>query len=193
MLIPLRTLLKNKWVDIILIMMLVCIYFEVTLPRLFKLESVFYFMTFFISGFAIQEHYNNIKKWSMKFWYVPMGLFLILNVFFAKWLFLETPFVYRFLLPYTGSWALMTIAFLMSNLNPSKKILRFVNYCGVYSLQFYLFTFAYPFIRIVVVKTLHINSPQFIIPLVFVLQLVFIVIIVEISRRIKWLKVPCGY
>jgi len=174
-------------------MMLVYIYFEVTMPKLFKLEAVFYYMTFFIFGFAVHEYYNSIKKWSLKFWYGPLGLFLVLNAVFAKWLFNEAPYLYRFLLPFTGSWALMTIAFLMSTLNPTKKILRFINYCGVYSLQFYLFTFAYPFIRIVVVKTLHVTSPQHIIPSVFVLQLIFIVIIVEITRRIKWLKVPCGY
>lgn len=43
------------------------------------------------------------------------------------------------------------------------------------------------------VSVLHVSNPVIIVLSVFVLQLIAITIIVEITRRIKWLKIPCGY
>ena len=70
---------------------------------------------------------------------------------------------------------------------------KYIAYCGKYSLQFYLFTFCYPIIRWGIVSVMHITNPVVILLSVFILQLITITIIVEISRRIRFLKIPCGY
>ena len=163
------------------------------MPKVFKLDSVVYYMVFFVSGVMFGNIFECVKDKSMRYWYVPLTIFIMLNVLLSKLLFDTYPFIYRFILPFTGTWAVMTVAFLMQRSNDNSFLLRFVNYCGRYSLQFYLFTFAYPFIRVVVVKVCHITEPALIIPIVFTLQLIFITIFVEFTRRVKWLKIPCGY
>jgi len=120
------------------------------------------------------------------------GLFIIANVILIKPL-CTIPFVFKFILPFTGSLAIMTMAFQLEKVIDKSKIAQYIEYCGKYSLQMYLFTFCYPIIRIVIVTVLYITNPLFILFSVFVLQLVTITIVVEITRRIKWLKIPCGY
>lgn len=87
----------------------------------------------------------------------------------------------------------MTMAFQLEKVIEKSKVAQYIEYCGKYSLQFYLFTFCYPLIRWGVVSVLHIANPFVILTSVFVLQLITITIIVEVTRRIKWLKIPCGY
>ena len=88
---------------------------------------------------------------------------------------------------------MMTLAFQMEKVREKNYVVKYIEYCGKYSLQFYLFTFCYPIIRWGIVSVLHVTNPVVIILSVFVLQLITITIIVEVSRRVKWLKIPCGY
>ena len=87
----------------------------------------------------------------------------------------------------------MTIAFQLEKIIERSRVAQYIEYSGKYSLQFYLFTFCYPIIRYVIVSVLHVTNSVVIVLSVFVLQLIAITIIVEITRRIKWLKIPCGY
>lgn len=191
-LIPLRNYLKNKWIDLGLIVALIVIYFLNFLPTIFALDKVFHFMVFFIAGFAINEYYSNIKQWALKYWWAIYVVFILANIVFVEILSKE-PFVFRFILPFTGTLAVMTMAFQLEKIITKSKIAQYIEYCGKYSLQFYLFTFCYPLIRWGIVSVLHVTNPLVILLSVFVLQLITITIIVEITRRIKWLKIPCGY
>ena len=105
----------------------------------------------------------------------------------------KIPFVYLFVLPFIGTLAVMTMAFQLEKVIERSKVAEYIEYCGKYSLQFYLFTFCYPLIRTVIVLKVHVNNPFVILTSMYVLQLIAITIIVEITRRIKWLKIPCGY
>lgn len=192
LLIPVRKWLKNKWLDLAFITVLIIVYFFNVLPSIFALNKVFHFMVFFIAGYALNEYYTNIKQWSLSFWWLIYAVFIIGNIVFINRL-VEIPFVFRFILPFTGTLAVMTMAFQMEKSVEKSKILQFVEYCGKYSLQFYLFTFCYPIIRFLIVSVLHISNPFVILTSVFVLQLITTPIIVEVTRRIKWLKIPCGY
>lgn len=149
-------------------------------------------MVFFVAGFALNEYYVRIKQWSLGYWWIIYIVFVICNVLLIEFL-AKLPFVFRFVLPFTGTLAVMTMAFQMEKVVKNNIVVRYIEYCGKYSLQFYLFTFAYPIIRTVIVSFLHITSPFVILTSVFILQLIAITFIVEITRRIKWLKIPCGY
>lgn len=72
-------------------------------------------------------------------------------------------------------------------------VMRYIAYIGRYSLQFYLFTFAYPIIRIIVVNVWHVTNPFAVVGFVMLLQLLVMTPLVEITRRIKFLKIPMGY
>ena len=196
LLIPIRNYLKNKWLDIALIVVLIVVYFLDFLPTIFAIDKVFHFMVFFIVGFMLDEYYPAIKAWSLKHWWIIYPVFIVANLVFVESL-CKTPFVFRFvfrfILPFTGSLAVMTMAFQLEKVIEKSRVAQYIEYCGKYSLQFYLFTFCYPIIRIVIVSVLHVTNPFVILISVFVLQLVATTIIVEITRRIKWLKIPCGY
>lgn len=191
-LIPARNLLKNKWLDAGLMVMLIGIYFLDFLPTIFALDKVFHFMVFVIAGYSMEEYYPAIKKWLMKWWWLVYAVFVLGNIVFIETL-RHIPFVFRFILPFTGTMAVMTMAIQMEKMVDKSRVVQYIEYCGKYSLQFYLFTFCYPLIRWGIVSLLHITNPFIILGSVFVLQLIAITVIVEATSRIKWLKIPCGY
>lgn len=192
LLIPVRHFLKNKWLDILVMAVLVGVYFLDFLPAIFALDRVFYFMVFFIAGYAISEYYPSIKARTLRYWWLVYAVFVVVNIIFIGTL-SQIPFVFRFVLPFTGTLAVMTMAFQLEMVIEKSRVAQYIEYCGKYSLQFYLFTFCYPLIRWCIVSVLHVTNPVVILTSVFVLQLIAITIIVEVTRRIKWLKIPCGY
>jgi fucose 4-O-acetylase-like acetyltransferase len=192
MLIPVRVLLKKKWLDWVIIAVLTAVYFLDFLPTIFALDKVFYFMVFFLAGYMLDEYYPAIKSWSLKYWWFIYAVFIMANIVFIDEL-VKVKFLYRFILPFTGTLGVMTMAFQLEKVIEKSKVAQYIEYCGKYSLQFYLFTFCYPLIRWGIVSVLHVTNPFLILSSVFILQLIAITIIVEITRRIKWLKVPCGY
>lgn len=190
--IPFRNFLKNRRIDLVLMVVLIAVYYFNFMPEVLLLNKVFQFMVFFVAGFALSTYYTKIKEWALKYWWMAYAIFLLANVAFVMPL-SKIGFVFRFILPFTGTLGVMTLAFQLGSLNENNKVVRYIEYCGKYSLQFYLFTFCYPIIRTVIVSVLHVSNPFAILGSVFVLQLICITVIVEITRRIKWLKIPMGY
>ena len=178
--------------DALLIAFLIVIYFWDFLPTMFALDKLFHFMVFFVAGYMLNEWYSVIKDWSMRYWGLTYLVFFVANLMFVEALY-KVPFIFRFILPFTGTLAVMTMAYQMEKSIEKNKIVQYIEYVGKYSLQFYLFTFCYPIIRSVIVTVMHIMNPVTIIVAVFVLQLITSTIVVEVTRRIKWLKIPCGY
>lgn len=189
--IPIRSVLKNKKILLMSALILISIYYMDFMPTLFKLDAVFYFLFFFLLGYALHDHWAFLKWFCLKYWYVTISVLVLLNLILII-PFEKISFIYRFLLPITGSLGCLSVASLLEKTD-SSKIVKYVEYCGKYSLQFYLFTFCYPIIRWGIVSVAHVTNPVLILLSVFVLQLIAITIIVEITRRIKFLKVPCGY
>lgn len=192
LLIPIRDSLKKKWIALAIVAVLTVVYFLDFLPTIFALDKVFYYMVFFIAGYMLDEYYPAIKSWSLKYWWVIYLVFALANIVFIGDL-VTLKFLFRFILPFTGTLAVMTMAFQLEKVIEKSKVAQYIEYCGKYSLQFYLFTFCYPLIRWGIVSILHVTNPFVILTSVFVLQLITITIIVEVTRRIKWLKIPCGY
>ena len=192
LLIPVRDYLKNRWLDAGLICALIVVFFMGFMPTVFALDKVFHFMVFFVVGYMLNEQYKQIKDFSLKYNWLIYAVFVVLNIVLIHWL-RRSEFVFRFILPFTGSLAMMTVAFELEKKAGKNRVVQYIEYCGKYSLQFYLFTFCYPIIRTVIVNYLHISNPFVILISVFVLQLVTITIIVEVTRHIKWLRIPCGY
>ena len=189
-LIPCRNIIKEKWIGIIICMLLVFMHYTILFPNLFRLSDVVYYMLFFIIGFMLNESYDSIKKWSLKnSWFV--FIIFIIQCFCIRF-FKSIPFVYDIILPIIGSWFIITLSLILEKYD-NNIIVKYIDYSGRYSLQFYLLTFAYPIIRVVIVSILHITNPVIIVISVFLLQLIAITVIIEITRRIKWLKIPCGY
>lgn len=189
-LIPLKKLLDKQWLSALLIIFLVGVYFFKEMPEFMRLIDVSYFMVFFLTGYLMKEVWPNIKRYCSKCWYITIPAFLLANLVFVLPL-TNLAFVFRFVLPITGFLACQSIAEMLAN-NASTPV-RYIAYSGKYSLQFYLFTFCYPIIRWGIVSVMHITNPVLILLSVLVLQLITITIIVEISRRIRFLKIPCGY
>ncbi len=189
-LIPFKKLLDKRWIPVVLIIALTGLYFLKVMPEFMKLNDVFYFMVFFLAGYMVKDVWPDTKRFCAKYWYATIPVFLLANLVFVMPL-VKIPFVFRFILPFTGFLASQSIAELLARTDAAPR--KYIAYCGKYSLQFYLFTFCYPIIRWGIVSVLHITNPVVILLSVFVLQLITITIIVEISRRIRFLKIPCGY
>ena len=189
-LIPSKKQLDKKWFPVGLMIVLSVIYFLNVLPSFMKLDDVFYYMVFFLAGYVLKEKWQDVKRFCAKYWYITFSLFILLNLAFVMWI-AKIPFLFKFVLPFTGFFACQSFAELLSRITIAP--VKYITYCGKYSLQFYLFTFCYPIIRWGIVSVMHITNPVVILLSVFILQLITITIIVEISRRIRFLRIPCGY
>lgn len=191
---PLRRI-ASKWIWIA-----VAISFGVTmafaLPEVFKLDMVVWYISFFLIGMYLNQFYMEIRKWNTKYALAVILAFVILNIVFVRTLMTILPLKIM-VLPLTGTIGVMTISWLLDDWCKKKgkenAIAKYIAYCGRYSLQFYLFTFAYPIIRYVVVNVFHITSPLPVFTVVFVSQLIVMTVIVEVTRRIRILKIPMGY
>ena len=192
LLIPVRSYLINKKLDVVLMLVLIGVYFLDFMPNIFALQKVFHYMVFFVAGYALNEYYLGIKQMALKYWWIIYAGFIVVHIVLIETLSMM-PFIFRFVLPFNGSLAVMTIAFQLEKVIDNSKIAQYIEYCGKYSLQFYLFTFCYPLIRWGIVSLLQITNPFVILISVFVLQLITSTIIIEVTRRIKWLKLLCGY
>ena len=184
-------MLKNKWFDVVLIAALIIVYYLGFTPHVFLLDKVFYYLVFFVVGYGVKDYFYNIKTWTLKYWWIVYGVALLANMVFIVQL-EKISFVFRFVLPITGSLAVLTLASQMEKIYLKSKIVQFVEYCGKYTLQFYLFP-STPVARVLVINLLHISNPFLIIITMFFFQIIIATILVEITRRIKWLKIPCGY
>lgn len=189
-LIPFKRILDNKWLPVVLVIALTGVYFLNIMPDFMKLDRVCYFMIFFLAGYMMKDVWPNVKTFCLKYWFITIPVFMFVNLAFVL-LLSKLPFIFRFVLPFTGFFACQSISELLAR--KEKAPVKYIEYLGKYSLQFYLFPFTYPFIRWGVVTFLQITNPIVILLLVFVLQLITVTPIVEITRRIRFLKIPCGY
>ena len=192
---PLRRVAKTDWVFVVIAIALGITIADV-IPSWFMMDRVVWFISYFLLGMFLSQYYEIVRPFVTKFCWALLTLFILLNIVFVITL-QENGFIWYVVLPLIGTALFMSMSFLIDNCWKKKgsqpAVVRYIEYCGKYSLQFYLFTFAYPVIRIVVVNVFHISSPFAIVALVMILQLIVITIIVEITRRIKWLKIPMGY
>lgn len=192
---PLRKIASSQWIWIaIAISFGMTIFF--TLPKVFKLDMVLWYISFFLIGMYLNQFYVEFRKWNTKYAIGVIIAFVMLNIVFVRAL-MTLPPLKIIVLPLTGTIGVMTLSWLLDDWCKKKGkenvIAIYIAYCGRYSLQFYLFTFAYPIIRYVIVKVLHITAPLPVFSLVFVLQLIVMTAIVEVTRRIRLLKIPMGY
>lgn len=182
------------------VFLVIAISFAVTflgvMPKEFLIKDVVRFLPFFLLGMYANQFYAQLNCLFLKYWWFLAIIFCILNVLLVVNL-MKIPITQRLILPLTGTSFFMALAFVIENIqkhnNHKSYTAHYIAYCGRYSLQFYLFTFAYPIIRTVVVNVWHITNPFAIVGLVMIMQLLVITMIIEITRRIKILKIPMGY
>lgn len=192
--IPLRKLVKSQWVWLI-IAVPVCITLSRIAPQIFLFDLTMKYIPFFFLGMFLSSYLKQLKAFLKKSFLITLMLFVVFNLVMVTKL-SRMPFVWDILLPLIGTAFFMGISVLMEGLvikSGSNRLFDFISYSGKYSLQFYLFSFAYPLIRVAVVNVLHIDNPIAIILLVFFGQLLAITAIIEVTRRISFLKLPMGY
>lgn len=190
-----RKISTTKWIGIPIVTSFV-VTMVFTLPKEFKINWVVWYISYFLIGMYLNQFYERFRKWNTKYAFCVIVVFVMLNIVFVRTLMTLLP-LKIIVLPLTGIVGVMTFSWLIDDWCKKKgkenAVAKYIAYCGKYSLQFYLFTFAYPVIRYVVVIVLHITSPLPVFMLVFVIQLVVMTVIVEVTRRIKLLKIPMGY
>lgn len=165
-------------------------------PDIFCISTVIRFLPFFVFGYALNYYYNTIYSFCIKLnnFQAIFVVFILLNFVFVEYL-KQINYIWLWILPLTGSIAYLTISWYFDKTHEKTDgfFLKFVIYCGKYSLQLYLFSFLYPIIRMLPTYVFHNENPFFIIPFVYIMQLLCAISIIEVTRRIKFLKIPFGY
>ncbi len=192
--IPLKKKLKTSWLWLIISIPIIVTLTQLA-PTIFLIDLTMKYIPFFFLGMYMSNYYQQIKIFLIKsFSYISI-LFVILNICLVT-RFSRMPFVWDYVLPIIGTAFFAGLAVLIEKRvfhKSSNKIFDYISYSGKYSLQFYLFSFAYPIIRTVVVSILHIYNPLAIVTIIFFGQLVAITIIIEITKRVRILRIPMGY
>lgn len=191
-----RPLLQKKRNILILLALVATISITVKLPSVFLINKVVYFSFFFLTGMLLNNYNTSFRSLIIKYKYPIYLLFIVCNIGFVKQL-NTVPVIGKYLLPIIGFSIFYLLSIQLQNIsnqnNIINKIAGYIKYAGKYSLQFYLLSFAFPIIRYLIVVYLDITNPFLIISLVFILQLICITIIIEITKRITFLKIPFGY
>lgn len=191
---PLRRIVKTSWFWFV-VAVPVLLSMSHLLPSVFLLDLTMKYIPFFLLGMYMSQYFQKLKDYLRGYVLYCLVFFVVLNIIFVTRL-SRVPVIWDILLPLVGTVFFMGIAVLMEDRCISKSentFFRFISYSGKYSLQFYLFSFAYPVIRLVVVSILQIHHPFAIVALVFFGQLIAIMVIIEITRRIRFLRIPMGY
>lgn len=152
------------------------------------------YTSFFLLGITLREHYEGYVKLMNKGWYVTLSAmaFVALNVIPAPWPYdiLDVQYIAKALVGANITWI---ACYHMSKLDETLPIMRYINYVGRYSLQFYLLLFPVAISAYVVGTLLNITNAAAITILMMIGQIIGITALVEITRRIPWLKYPLGY
>lgn len=191
--------LMKKWLNplwVVLLMLLsVGLTIFVKLPSWLLCGRVVRFLFFFLLGGLYKQYYDLLYPFMIKYRWVFYTIFIICNVVFVREL-VPIHFLMKFILPVIGC----SVFFILSDqlVTWQKKkgdnfIFKYLRYAGKYSLQFYLLSFAFPIIRYAIITVLKITNPYMIVFLIMILQLIAITIIIELTKRIKFLKIPLGY
>ena len=165
------------------------------MPEIFLSCKIFKYITFFFIGMYCSQYYVQIKNTLSRYVWMLTLFFIVFNLCLIDRL-NKMPFVWDVVLPLIGSSLFFGVAIKIGKRKDGtskvwKALVGYIEYCGKFSLQFYLLTFAYPIIRFVTVK--FVSDPVLIVLIVFILQLIAVTILVEITRRIKYLRIPLGY
>lgn len=190
-----RPVTKSNYVFIFVILsFLLTIFLE--LPNLLLFDKVVKYIPYFLIGVYTSQYYKEIRTALCKSFFPLILLFAVMNVFFVRFLFSVSPLKVM-LLPFVGSALIMSLSFYIEDITKRSGrdnwLSKSLQYCGKYSLQFYLFELAYPIIRIEVARIIPETQPLLIILFVFVLQLISAIITVEISKRLSFFKPLMGY
>lgn len=165
------------------------------LPHIFLINEIVRFLFFFLLGCVYKNNYQKINTIIIKYRYVVYGLFILCSIVFVRDI-LPIPIFGDYIIQIIGIAACFIFSFHIITLEDKigdNKVVGYIKYAGKYSLQFYLMSFAFPIIRTVTINILHFTNPFLIVSFVFIFQLICITIIIEVTRRIKFLKVPLGY
>ena len=190
---PFRKIAKTFYIFIPITICLICSILKI-MPEIFLSWKIVKYAPFFLLGMYCSQYYNVLKKIMRQHIIVMSLLFIVFNLILVAY-FNMMPIMWDVVLPIIGTSLFWGVSVMMEDLvnrkGQANLLFKYVEYCGKYSLQFYLLTFAYPIIRFITVK--YVSNPFLIVSIVMFLQLIVITIIVEITKRIKYLRIPLGY
>lgn len=152
------------------------------------------FAPFFGVGFFFRQYYAsylNLMK-QKGFVFGSTVCFLVLNVVLIPFE-SQNAALMRVLLPFSGVNMAWIVCWYLSRVGEDNAAIRFVLHIGKYSLQYYLLLFPVAVLGYVIGVKLQVADAALITLMMFVGQIIFITLLVEITRRIPILKYPLGY
>lgn len=157
------------------------------LVGIFLYPKVISYSVYFLVGYLLRNMDRNILMNNRNF-----GIVTVLFVVFCCLLvqIIHIPFVWQYVLAFIGCWFVWALSFQLLN---AKKIANALSFCGKYSLCFYwLNGFALVPARMIVVKTLHVESTPVIAISILFICVVSEVIAINLIKKIPYVRVLVG-
>lgn len=188
-----RNVLRNRAVRLLLIVAL-SVSVSVVASGIKVIDLVMRFFPFFIIGMWLREHYDEYCRLMASRWFIAASAvaFFVMNILLVPQLSVIACFKYV-IMPVTGANFTWTVCYHLRKVPADKCVMRYLLYVGRYSLQFYLLLFPVAAIGYLLGVVLHVTDVALITAVMFVGQVMSITALVEMTRRIPWLKYPLGY
>lgn len=153
------------------------------------IEKIMFYTFHFLLGYIFYEHFKEKILVHKRICYFFL---LLVPIDFICVYFIQEGLIFDYILSIIGSLEVIVASKLIC-ISRFKSLTDFLGYIGRNSLQFYLFAFGYPIIRVVMVSFFKITDPLVLVPSIFILQIISTILIVEFLRRIRILRIPCGF
>ena len=188
-----RKVLRNRALRLLLVVAL-SVSVSVVASGILVIDLAMRFFPFFLIGMWLREHYDAYCRLMERRWFIAVSAvaFFVMNILLVPQLSMVACFKYVFM-PITGVNATWIVCYHLREVPDDKCVMRYLLYVGRYSLQFYLLLFPVAVIGYLLGVVLHVTDVAWITVLMFVGQVISITALVEITRRIPWLKYPLGY
>lgn len=175
--------MKKQYVVFALVVMYIATQFGAHLPNdIFLSSRVIDFSQYFLIGYLLPSVVIR-GGYCKSFIISVIAIYIIINGFLYKAIYPLQQYAYLY--TFIGC----AVCFVISSSTVDTIVGKALGYVGRYSLQFYILNgFALVPARMVVVKILHINEPWMIVTTVFVLNLVLEIIMLEILKRMPFVR-----
>lgn len=184
----------NTWWEFGFVVFLIVIPDFVTLPKLFRINSVVYYLPYFFFGRVLVKYMKRDIRPGMSLFLILMCIILYFILIRCDWQLRE--------LKYIKAFSMMITFFLIVKMMLKKEntiqviggINNFLRQASTYSLQVYMFNgFILVAIRTLLVNIMHVTNPIVVIPLIVASNfLITLPLSKYLLSRTKWIAWLCG-
>ncbi len=193
-----ESVVRNKWVELVMILLLIGLSDFVDYPEAFRISSVMYYLPYFMMGHFFSDGVKN-KRYNLSWQWQVAAIAIALMLYYALMPVSVGIQVIRYIRAFSMIVALYYAAQLFVRWYKGRGMVAtaisdFLCLASKYSLQLYLFNgFVLVISRTILVSKLHLTNPVLVIPLIVLANLIVTLPLCKyVLEKTRWIGWLCG-